>query len=424
MGMNNSILTNNSNNYIRKSRKFHDAWAFILYMMLYVGTTTYTVLSPKNDQITIDFSDNLNHLITCFGIVVLFILMNFGGLRLFPEFFLKFTICMFPVITIILSIVFFNIVSFIIAIISVVLWGIFVYSYWSILKYVGKVLSYTVGILIQNISAVFLGILLCSFLQIFQFCLTRTVDFENLQKNLLLYILLILNLYWSITNFIYFFKVYATSIVAHHFINLQNSSISVFGDSIANTFYALGSISFAGFIVAIVSTLRYFVNNERRSRRDSRDRNIVADILLCLVEVLLSVLQQFIEFANEITLPYLAIHGEGYVDSMKNAKNFMRENNLPLGGLVAISYSLFISSFLVSVLCAGSAFYSVSRFAGSLNAKIVIKLVLTTLIPLVIYFTTMMIISSSFLGIVYFTAENPDLVRNAYSELEINMKNC
>jgi hypothetical protein len=418
-------MNNQPNQYIKQCRKFHDAWAFVLYAMLYVGCTTYTVLNIKETgPVSSLDSTGVNHGIFCLAIVSVFILLNFGGLYLFPEFFLKFTISLFPVIIITLAVMALSIWSFLFAILTLIPWGFFVYSYWSKLKIVGAVLKSTIGILIRNIFTVLFGIVLCSSLQIIQLLLILQIDFDEVQKNLLLHILIVLNMYWSMANFIYFYKVYSTNIIAFHFINIQDTAGSVFSGAIKNTFYALGSISFAGFIVAIVNTLRYFINRERRSRRDSRESNLLADIMLCLTEFLLSILQEIIEFANELTLPYLAIHGEGYVQSMRNAYEMLTRNSVPLGGSVALNYSLVISSLSVSTICTGSAYYTSKPIGGSLEVDRIIKIVIITLIPLIFYFTTMMIISSSFLGLVYFAAECPDVVKEADSELEINLRKC
>lgn len=409
--------------YMKNTRKFHDAWAFILYLIVYTGCTTYAVLNIKESSVSFKFLDEeLRHAYVCLAIVMLFIIMNFGALRLIPSIYLKIMICLFPVTSIYISIKLFGSSAYISTIFSTFLWCLFMFHYWSNIDTIAGILKITMGILLSHIFSVIFGIIVCCVLQITQLYLTIQLNIRDLLSNRLLFVLMIFNTYWSFANFVYFYKVYATSLVSYHYINRDESKSSVFKGSIKNSFYALGSISFAGFIMALIYTAKTLAGRDKDEDRDLRSKYTIEEALMNIISYFFGVVIEVAELVHDLTLPYLAIHGESYVQSIKNAYQVYTENPLPFGGLMAVNYSLHLSSFLVYVGCYRSFAYTLDSLPQTLNFERLLRLVILAAIPLVIYFTTVMIITSSFLGLLYFNIENPDLVKDINPEMEVLAK--
>lgn len=81
--------------------------------------------------------------------------------------------------------------------------------------------------------------------------------------------------------------------------------------------FSHGSICFGSLIVAIIQALRQLVN----TARSQGERN---DLLLCLVECILSCLEGIAEFFNKWAYIYVGLYGYGYVDAGKNVMRLFK----------------------------------------------------------------------------------------------------
>jgi hypothetical protein len=409
--------------YIKKTRKFHDAWAFMLYLIVHIGCTTFTVLNIKEGSLNLEFMNvEIQHAYICFAVVMFFMVINFGGLRLIPNIYLKVMICLFPVITIYIAIHISRSSTYVTAIFVIFLWGLFMVYYWSKISTIAGIIKITMKLLLSNLFAVICGILICSSLQILQLYVTIQLNVFDLISNRMLYVLILFNTYWSFANFICFYKVYATSVVAYHYINKEEHSVLVCREALRNSFYALGSISFAGFIISLIYTAQYFLEENENSDNNVRSKFNVDRLLIRIISCFSDIVVEVIELVHDLTLPYLAIHGESYIQSTINSYKVYTENSLLFGGIKALDYSLYLSSFLVYAGCFGSFTYALNLIPQSLKSECTLRLLIIAVIPLMFYATTMMTITSSYLGLLYFNAENSDLVKEKNPQIETLIK--
>ena len=420
--------TTGSSKYISKSRKFHDSWAFILYAISFLGFSTYAIVKEKSFSLDLSFAEPvIKNALFCSIVVLAAITINFLGFRFIPVLFLKATAFTFPFVLIATLFFFkFHAMSLFYSLFAIFFWAVFVYRNWVYFDAVAKTMCVGVKIILSNFFTTLIGIIMCLSLIILQiFLMTQlrielSLHHEKMQDNIFTFFY-VLNLFWTLSNAIYFFKVYITSVVSYNLVEFgEHSRMS---SVIKNSMYALGSICFAGLVVAVVSTLRFFVDQERDRRSNNRDRNGLVSIILCLMAVLLSVLEDIIEFINALTLPYIAVHGEGYIESVKKSYDIsLRRNPIAAIGMAALNISLFITQVSVTSICLG---FSITLAKSYFNDMIILKsIIYSACIPLICFSTIMMIFSSAFLGIIYIKTENEDLIISKYkSELNAAFEN-
>ncbi|WUR03697.1 protein PNS1 [Vairimorpha necatrix] len=405
--------------YVRKSRKFHDAWAFILYAISVTGFSTYSILNIDNSNIILTNLFNTQIFLCSSLIALVFLILTFTCLRLIPEIFLKTTFALYPFLTLFIIA---NILKqnnyvpsagLIGPVLSLILWAYFAYNYWKWLASVAKITNIAIKIIFNNLLTVLLGLLFVSSLIGFQLFLILNLDYEtnkNLSSSHVLYFFYILNIFWTFSNAVYFFKVYITSVVAF---NVLGDSGSHMMNIIKNTLYSLGSICFGGLLIAIISTVKFFINNEReRNQRDNERSNLFVDIMLCVASFICSILESFIEFANTLTFPYIAIHGESYSKSMRSAFD-ISANVSPVGliGLNALNMGLSITTLFFGIICGYYVYYINGPI---LDLNMLRGSILSCVLPIIFYMLAMVSITSGFLGLVYITAENSDIIDDKY----------
>ena len=421
-------VTQETSNYISKSRKFHDSWALILYAISFLGFSTYAIVKEKSFSLDLSFAEPvIKNTLFCSIVVLVAITLNFVGFRFVPVFFLKATVCTFPLVLIATLFFFeFHAISLFYSLFAIFLWAVFVYRNWVYFGVMAKTMCVGVKIMLSNFFTTLLGNIMCLsliILQIFLMTQLRTklsLHHSKMQENLFTFFY-ILNLFWTLSNAIYFFKVYITSVVSYNLVEFgEHSKMS---PVIKNTMYALGSICFAGLMVAVVSTLRFFVDQEKDRRSNNRDRNNLNGFFKNFLTVLLSALEDIIEFINALTLPYIAVHGEGYIESVKKSYDIsLRQNSFAATGIAALNVSLFITQVSVTSICLG---FSIALAKSYFNDMIIFKsIIYSACIPLICFSTIMMIFSSAFLGIIYIKTENEDLIISKYkSELNAAFEN-
>jgi len=80
---------------------------------------------------------------------------------------------------------------------------------------------------------------------------------------------------------------------------------------------SFGSICFGSLLVAIIQALKAMVQNER-AQSDG------PDILLCIVQCILSCLEDILEYFNKWAFVYVGLYGYGYVEAGKNVINLFK----------------------------------------------------------------------------------------------------
>lgn len=415
------LITNmHSTISINDKRKFHDAWAFILYLIVTIGCTYFTIINIKEKKININFTfEEYKLFISSFIIVCVFLFLNFFCLRFLPEFYLKFTIILYPLI-LLFKLFLTNLTSssIIASTLAILFWAFFIIKYWKTLSLISSIIKSAVSILISRLFSVTISVIICFVFLCLQFILFGMSFLLKIDNKSLILTLLFFNFYWSVTNIIYFYKVYITSLIAFHLIESEDSNFTIFYKSLKNSFCAFGSISFAGLLIAIIETLRFIVNDERDENDRERKSNAFKRILLCITSILLSIMQNFIKMANEITLPYIAIHGTGYVKSMKNSFELLQKGDIkPFTGTIVINFMLFFMFMITSVCCVIVSILLMDKISEK-----ILNVLIISAIPLLFYFIWTIVFSASYLSIIYLFADRPLLFKEIDKKLYDNLQ--
>mmetsp|Transcript_33652 Transcript_33652/g.77658 ORF Transcript_33652/g.77658 Transcript_33652/m.77658 type:complete len:140 (+) Transcript_33652:1217-1636(+) len=75
--------------------------------------------------------------------------------------------------------------------------------------------------------------------------------------------------------------------------------------------YSFGSVCFGSLLAAIVEALKKLVQMERNENNDCQ-------VLLCLIQCILQILEDIIEYFNKWAMVYVGLYGFGYLDAGKN----------------------------------------------------------------------------------------------------------
>lgn len=124
------------------------------------------------------------------------------------------------------------------------------------------------------------------------------------------------------------------------------------------------------------------------------------------------------DILHDMTLPYMAIHGENYVNSIKGAYEIYTKSILPLGGLIFLNYTFFLTSFVLFLGCIKLITDTLYNIPEALRYDRIFRILGLTYIPLVCYSIIASNILSSYLGLIYFKIENSELVEEKYPEIE------
>ncbi|WUR04250.1 plasma membrane transporter PNS1-like [Vairimorpha necatrix] len=405
--------------YIRKSRKFHDAWAFVLYAISVIGFSTFSILNMNKTNVVFTEILDLQAGLYSSGVVFGFLFFTFTCLRFFPEVFLKLILLCYPIGALLLVVAILKINNWvpslylILPVILFLLWAYVIYRYWKWLRPAAKITKVAVKIILKNLFTALFGLVLVFSVIVFQMFLIINMDIKNneyLSSNTVLYFFFILNLFWTFSNAVYFFKVYITSVAAHHIFDEANSSLS---KALKVTLFSLGSICLGGLVISIVSTIRFIINEKRDRNREERRNNLLVDILLCIAAVIFSLLEDILEFANTLTFPYIAIHGDSYSKSMHSAFELATALS-PVGilGHSALSLVLNMIAGVVGFFSGFSIYYYL--FDPKMNSYVLKAYVYSGGLPVIFFMLAMTTITSGFIGLVFIAAENSEMIDNKY----------
>ncbi|AFN82363.1 hypothetical protein EROM_010180 [Encephalitozoon romaleae SJ-2008] len=393
------------------SRKFHDAWAFILYTILTALTTSWMVSEMKSlPQYN---EEALLPLLTVnVGIMLIFLLAAYLGFRYAAKGFIFFANAVAPGILFFLSFLTLNPFAILSAGIT---FGIsLVFYFWSIkpiLPLMGPMIEATAKILSLNLIGCTILLLASVSLQVIQsFIFLKVLGNDDAGKTIMS-VLFILNSYWTFFNTIYFAQVVVSGIVTTH---VKNEKKGSFWESFYIAFMALGSISFAGLIMAAVSTAKFLVERERNRNRERGSSNIINIIILCI----LSIVGDLVNLMNELVFPYLAVHGTKYTESVSKSYNLIEEK----GGIILLSniaiekVIFFCLLFFIYFIASGTTALLLRNpsYQNDLT-YFTVGIVCAPLITFVYSFLSMF--SSGTLALIYSYLESPEMVKKVEPEL-------
>lgn len=296
---------------VTTKRKFHDAWAFFLYVI--VTATVYGVAATQGDYLLLrSVGINYHLAAVALGYLAAFVFATVFLFHFFPKFTLHFSLLGGNILNLYFVLHFHNTYTITYA----VLWGVnsmifyFLYGYHHIaftsiiLRDSARILiAYFVHFVLAEIVSMTLLVAHCA--AIF-FCAPGMLTGTHTG---VLEALFVLNYFWTENNMLYVLTVFSSSIAGIHVLG-RGKPRRVLSGALRNTFFALGSICMGGLIIAVVKTLQYFV---RRSHRDRK--SLLTSILSAVCMLLLYFLEDIARTINDWAFPYLAIHGTSFKSS-------------------------------------------------------------------------------------------------------------
>jgi hypothetical protein len=373
---------------IKKGRKFHDAWAFLLYVV-FTTVAMALIMSTGENRISLSSGNaDVPAYIVNGGILASFMTFNILAFKFFAEFYIHACNLALPILSfgLVLFFAFSNLIMVLvcglISALSLVFYFLFIRNN---VKYVAALARNTTNVILKNFLGLFFAVLVCASILFLQSLLFNAIAGGDAgRKDLsMLHILLVLSIFWSLMNVYYFFVVFVSGMVIAHFIEADsNERVSVLRTATANALYSLGSVCFGGLVVAVVQTLRYVVENQRRpDRGERREANLLGVIMLCIAACLLALLEDIIRFANDLAFPYLALHGTGYKDSVRQSFELISStSSLPVVNMIALRavVGVTLASFILFV--AGGSTAAVLLWKGVLSSMILYAAVLSVMV--------------------------------------------
>jgi len=191
--------------------------------------------------------------------------------------------------------------------------------------------------------------------------------------------------------------------------------------SLFRTFtYSLGSICFGSLINAIVLTLRYVLDMAERNRDDE---NIACSILYCVLQCILILIQDIIEYFNQWAYVFVGMYGMSYLESGKAVWELFQARGLT--AIVSDDLTHFVLGMVTFISGIGSGclgmiivafvgndyFYSSNDYDGSIHAFWI-----SFLVGIVSSSITMNVIQGAVKTIIVCYADNPRALSENHPE--------
>ncbi|KAI4293456.1 hypothetical protein PAPHI01_2730, partial [Pancytospora philotis] len=305
---------------VKGKRRLHDAWALILWVVLLAAVNTYTLVNfpamsfggAKTGELKMSGWDLV---VGCISNSMLFssaTLLLFVALTFCPRACIitgLFGACLAPLLLCLIDPMVGIVACLVPLLVTVLVYFFLIRKHMS---FIVRVLS-VVAVILSNYTPQLIGLyiaLQCACLaQSFLLC----VFYSLVETYELFYVLAVLPLYWVSAVCDYFFQVLSAGIVINH-ISQQQSGGAVFGRSLINTLYAMGTICFGGLLLALVNTLRFIAAKHKESNERNRNRHgggdgILGVLLYAIAMFLLEILGAIIEAMNNMVFPYVAVYG-------------------------------------------------------------------------------------------------------------------
>ena len=141
-----------------------------------------------------------------------------------------------------------------------------------------------------------------------------------------LFFLLLVSLYWTGTVLLNVVRVTTSGAVGTWcFVPEEASgccSSAVISSFVRSMTYSFGSICFGSLLEALVTALRVLAENARDQSREDNDG--CASILYCILECILSLLEDIIEYFNQWAYVLIGIYGYSYLESGRRVMELFR----------------------------------------------------------------------------------------------------
>ncbi|GAA5810436.1 hypothetical protein MFLAVUS_003857 [Mucor flavus] len=229
-------------------------------------------------------------------------------------------------------------------------------------------------------------------------------------------VFLVFSFYWTTQVISYVTHVTLSGVFATvYFLNNQVAH-PIWGCARRALTTSFGSICFGGLLIALISTLRYFVQVAR-----SNSDNIILTFVLCIIECIISCIEGMFEWFNQYAFSGVAIYGQAFVPSAKRTWSMIQDRGVEaMINDNLIGNVLFMGSLLVGILSSllGYLYLLVSKPAYNTSGDMTpIIMLICFIIGMSMFSTIATVISSGVTTTFVCLAEDPEALRRVNPEL-------
>lgn len=396
--------------YSHPKRKFHDAWAFILFIIVTISCNAFYITQKSSEKLVKFEASSLTYMTISYVLAWMFLqtllFLCMPALLMHVSFFLS------PAISIGIAIYFQDSVAICTSFLFSAIGLFFYFMYYKQhIKYSAAVLRSSSNSIVRYSYVVIPTVLIAAFTLVAQSLFMAYNTGPDIEKQYLLYVVLVFQTFWLAFTMIYFGRVFVSSIVTLDLITVEEG-VSIVGEAFKNSLYCLGSICLGSLIIAAITTLRFFHD---KSRRENRDAGLVYQLFQAIIGIFLSLLNEFVEFANHWALIYMSLYGTKYSESVKESFNLVmfQRNYILVNNLCIVPVMNVLST---SMLLGYLALFYYSVKDGVISQNVVITALLTAFVMFLfndIYISMFDTASKSFLFAYH---KDPVSVKNKYPE--------
>ncbi|KAI8972086.1 plasma-membrane choline transporter-domain-containing protein [Pilobolus umbonatus] len=282
---------------------------------------------------------------------------------------------------------------------------------------VGFVLS-VVYLMIANIIKVYVAAVLFLISSVLYACCfwwwRDRIPFAKGSTRTGILIFMVFSFYWTSQVISYVMHVTVSGVFAtYYFLNTQIAH-PIWGCAKRAMTTSFGSICFGALLIAIINTIRFLV---QMAKADSDSP--VMSFLLCIVDCILSCIEDMMEWFNFYALSGVAIYGQGFVESAKRTWTMIKDRGIEaLINDNLIDNVLMMGAVLVGTLATVLSYIYITivkpaYFIGDTTLVLVISFI----IGVSMFSTISTVISSGVATTFFCLAEDPEALRRSNPEL-------
>lgn len=393
----------------KNKRKFNDAWAFVLFVLLVTSIVVLGVLNRVYESysrgfIYSDLKIALLNLVTLMSINIGFFILN----MYIPKLVIYFGLVMVPLLSCgiySLDPSVYGLLFPIVAIVGSLFAHYVIKKKMHIICTVIKTASRIIAAHILPIMGIYLMSII--FAGTIGFFVIDLIEIRNEHK-LITCALYAFGIFWVNGFFGYFFQVFVSSIVIGEVIkntsdNTEESNFSVCKKAIYNTLCAMGSIAFGSLILAFIKAVRFYSESVLRAKKNTRDRSHLFIMFLLLVRLVIMVfLEEIVSIINKFGFPYCALKGTKFIESLREAHEMLNsKENAAIETFVVIDYTIFAVGLLNAVLI-GSVNFGYFRFFTEQGHRDVLPIfVFSGILSSIMHFQFISVLNSGTIALSY-----------------------
>ncbi|CAO3616314.1 unnamed protein product [Mucor fragilis] len=229
-------------------------------------------------------------------------------------------------------------------------------------------------------------------------------------------VFLVFSFYWTTQVIAYVTHVTLAGVFATvYFLNNQMAH-PIWGSAKRALTTSFGSICFGGLLIAVINTVRYFLQVAR-----SGSDNELLSFVLCILECFVACIQGMFEWFNQYAFSGVAIYGQGFVPSAKRTWSMIQDRGVEaLINDNLIGNVLFMGTLLVGVLSSllGYLYLLIAKPAYNATGNMTpIVMLICFIIGMSMFSTISTVISSGVITTFVCLAEDPEALRRVNPEL-------